>query len=343
MENRKWKMVHCGQHFQHRIAHYFPFSIFLFFSLTGCIQSYKAEVDAIVLKPAPVFQSDSAYAHIATQVGFGPRIPGLESHRRCGDFLASKLKQYGAVVVEQHDSATVAKGKRLPLRNIIGSFSPEKKDRILLFSHWDTRPTSDLDPEHYNTPIDGAHDGASGVAVLLEIARLVGMQQPTIGVDIILFDTEDQGRGWEDGDTPNSEFFYCMGARHWATHPHVSGYSAQYAVMVDMVGAKDAVFTLEAESMAYAATEMRNIWATAHRLGFEDRFRFNLTRRVLHDHYYISTMTSIPTVAILHHDNSAHSGFGSYWHTQKDNLTTIDLAPLQAVGQTLIQVLFNAP
>jgi len=339
-----------------RVPAFYPSSIFnrysifcnyflgflILFSVLGCTPSHKELVDSIVLHPAPEFQADSAYTHIATQVGFGPRIPGLESHRRCGDFLSAKLKQYGAVVMEQHDSATVANGKRLPLRNIIGSFSPEKKERILLVTHWDSRPTSDEDPEHFNTPIDGAHDGASGVAVLLEIARLVGMQEPAVGVDIILFDTEDQGRGWEDGDTPDSEFFYCMGARHWAAHPHVSGYSARFGVMVDMVAATDAVFTLEAVSMEHAAEEMRHIWATAHRLGFEDRFRFNLTRKMVHDHFYISTMAGIPTVAIVHHDNTAHSGFGSYWHTQHDNLSTVDRAPLQAVGQTLTQVIYNA-
>jgi hypothetical protein len=313
----------------------------LLIGFSACSPSYKAEVDAIVLKPAPTFQADSAYAHLATQVGFGPRIPGTETHARCGDFLVSKLRQYGATVTEQHDSVTVFESKRLPMRNIIGSFFPEKKDRILLVAHWDSRHVSDEDKEHYNEPISGAHDGASGVAVLLEVARLLGKQQPNVGVDIILFDTEDQGRTWQQGDPKDPEFFFCMGARHWVKQPHVAGYTARYGILLDMVAAKDAVFTLEQISMHHAAPQMRNAWAIAHRLGHEEQFPFNLTRQILHDHYYINNEAGIPTFSIVQHDNTTRSGYGAYWHTHNDNLGTIDRGTMQAVGEVVVQVLYN--
>jgi hypothetical protein len=324
-----------------RFRQFFILNFSFLIILSGCSPSYKTDVDAMVLQPAVEFNADSAYSQIANQVNFGPRIPGTDTHTLCGNYLVETLNRYGAQVMEQRDSVTVAAGRRIPMRNIIGSFSPEKKKRILLVAHWDSRPTSDQDPEHFNEPIDGAHDGASGVGVLLEVARLLAKTSPEIGVDILLFDTEDQGRGWEEGDTPDSEFFYCMGARYWAKQPHVAGYKADYAIMVDMVAAKDAAFTLEGESMKYAEKQTRHVWTIAHKLGYENNFRFNLTRNVLHDHFYIGSQAGIPCVAIMQHDNTTHTGYGAYWHTQADNLSSIDRNTLKAVGQTIVQVIFN--
>jgi len=342
-ENGKWKMVggriKAAVNGRETIFH-FLYSIFLFL-IIGCAPSHKELVDNIVLRPAPEFNADSAYAHIAAQVSFGPRIPGTETHARCGDYLVRKLSDYGATVTEQLDSATVGHGLRLPIRNIIASFGPEKSDRILLVAHWDSRPVADMDPHRPNEPIEGAHDGASGVGVLLEIARLIGLQQPAVGVDIILFDTEDQGKVWEDGDDYETEFYYCMGARHWAAHPHVSGYSARYGIMLDMVAAADARFTLEEHSMQHAAPQMHNVWAIAHRLGYGNYFPFNLTRIVQHDHQFITEMAGIPTLAIMHHDIESRYAFGSYWHTHEDNITSVDRNTLKVVGQTVVQTLCN--
>jgi hypothetical protein len=318
----------------------FPFSIFLLLTI-GCSPSHKELVDSIVLQAAPEFQADSAYAHIAAQVAFGPRIPGTDTHAQCADFLVAKLSAYGAEVVEQHDSATVAGGRRLPIRNIIGSFNAERGERLLLVAHYDSRHITDQDADHHDEPLIGAHDGASGVAVLLEVARLVGQTAPEIGVDIIFFDVEDQGRPWEEGDTYDSEFFFCMGSRHWARNPHIEGYKARYGILVDMVAAKDAVFTLEQVSMQHAPEQMRYVWAVAHRLGHRKYFRFNLTRGVLHDHFFINTLTDIPCLSIIDHDNSSATGFGRYWHTRQDDITTIDRTTLKAVGQTLVQVVYN--
>lgn len=318
------------------------YSIFIILlCVLGCAPSHKELVDSIVLRPAPEFKADSAYAHIATQVGFGPRIPGTETHARCGDFLSKTLSSYGADVTEQLDSATIGDSLRLPIRNIIASFSSEKKDRILLAAHWDSRPVADMDLHRPNEPIEGAHDGASGVGVLLEIARLIGQQQPNVGVDIILFDTEDQGKVWEDGDDYGTEFFFCMGSRLWAARPHVSDYKARYGIMLDMVAATDARFTLEEYSMQHAGPQMRNVWAMAHKLGHGHFFPFNLTRAVQHDHRYLSEDAGIPTLAIMHHDIGSRHTFGSYWHTHNDNLASVDRNTLKAVGQTVVQTIFN--
>lgn len=343
MENRRLKMVDYGkrlsQHYRYAIFH-LPFSLF-FLLMLGCTPAHKELADSIVLHPAPEFNADSAYIHIEKQVTFGPRIPGLESHAQCGDYLVERLRSYGAEVTEQRDSVTVAYGLRLPIRNIIASFAPEKSDQILLVAHWDSRPVADMDSNRPNEPIEGAHDGASGVGVLLEIARLISLQQPAVGVNIILFDTEDQGKVWEDGDDFETEFFYCMGSRHWAANPHLSGYKAKYGIMLDMVAAADARFTLEEHSMKHAAPQMRNLWAIAHKLGYGHYFPFNLTRTVQHDHQFLTEIAGIPTLAIMHHDIESQYAFGSYWHTHEDNLASVDRNTLKAVGQSLVQTLFN--
>jgi glutaminyl-peptide cyclotransferase len=343
MENRRLKIVKCvkrlSQHYRLTIFH-FSFSLFLIL-MVGCDPAHKELVDNIVLHPAPEFIADSAYSHISKQVSFGPRIPGLESHAQCGDYLVERLRSYSAEVIEQQDSVTVAYAKRLPVRNIIASFSPENEDRILLFAHWDSRPMADMDNHRHFEPIEAAHDGASGVGVLLEVARLIGIEAPKVGVDIILFDTEDQGKTWEDGDDFNTEFFYSMGTRFWAKNKHREGYAARFGIMLDMVAAADARFTLERYSMDFAGEEMKRVWATAHRLGHTERFPFNLTREVMHDHYHVNKLAGIPSIAIMHHDNTSKTSFGSYWHTHDDDLSSIDKATLGAVGQTVVQVVFN--
>lgn len=144
---------------------------------------------------APQFDADSAYKYIQAQVDFGPRNPNSKGHAACGEYLATKLAEHGAKVTNQNVELPAYDGTLLKARNIIGSFKPESKKRIALFAHWDTRPWADNDPneKNHHTPILGANDGASGVGVLLEIARLINQQQPELGIDIIFLDAEDYG------------------------------------------------------------------------------------------------------------------------------------------------------
>jgi len=143
----------------------------------------------------PVFDADSAYSYVDAQVAFGPRVPNTPAHVACGNYLAQKLESFGAVVTNQYADLTAFDGTVLKARNIIGSYKPETKRRVLLFAHWDSRKWADRDPDpaNHHKPILGANDGASGVGVLLEIARLIQQQQPAIGIDIIFFDAEDYG------------------------------------------------------------------------------------------------------------------------------------------------------
>ncbi len=143
----------------------------------------------------PLFNADSAYQYVKAQVDFGPRVPNTKAHVDCGNYLADKLTEFGAKVTNQYVDLPAYTGTLLKARNIIGSYKPDTKKRIVLFSHWDSRPWADADPDakkHY-TPILGANDGASGVGVLLEIARHLQKQLPEMGIDIVFVDAEDYG------------------------------------------------------------------------------------------------------------------------------------------------------
>lgn len=174
--------------------------------------SQENENNSTPLVKAPDFNADSAYIYVKKQVDFGPRVPNTEAHRACGDYLAKQLESFGAKVYNQYADLMAYNGTILKSRNIIGVYNPDTKKRVLLFAHWDTRPYADAGEEkHHHTPIDGANDGASGVGVLLEIARHLQQQAPAIGIDIIFFDSEDYGTP-DFYDGPYKADTWCLGS-----------------------------------------------------------------------------------------------------------------------------------
>ncbi|WP_460951985.1 M28 family peptidase [Spirosoma daeguense] len=301
---------------------------------------------------APAFNADSAYAYIDRQVKFGPRVPNTPAHVQTGNYLAAKLKQFGCDVTEQSFVANTWDGKRLNARNIIGSINPSATKRIVLASHWDSRPFADHDPDKADQKkaVTAANDGASGVGVLLELARTIQQsnQKPTVGIDIIFFDAEDWGNGdkatgdFEQGDV-NKQFDYigfCLGSRHWAKNPHRPGYSAYYGILLDMVGAKGATFAKEGISMQFAPNVVNNVWQTASQLGYSQFFVDTPGSQITDDHVAPNTIAKIPMIDIIH-TNVGTGGFFSAWHTAEDDMSNIDRGTLKAVGQTLLQVLYN--
>lgn len=306
----------------------------------GCNPN-KRDPLTVELRPAPTFNADSAYAFIETQLAFGPRVPGTKGHDMCGDFIVAHLTENGFSVVEQIDSIRGFDNREFPLRNIIGSLNPEKTKRLMLCAHWDSRPYMDQDPEHLHDSLIGANDNASGVSILLEIARIMEKNNPQIGVDLVFFDMEDQGRpAFETGADPE-DHGYCLGSTYWSEN--IGEYQAEYGILVDMVGAKGAIFALESISMAHAQPVMYKVWDMGHQLGYANHFQYNKTKPVYDDHKYVNEIAGIPCIDIIDHDASTSSEFGKYWHTHADNLDIIDKESLKAVGQTLIQVVFNEP
>ena len=290
----------------------------------------------------PAFNADSAYAYVEQQVSFGPRVPNTPEHDACATYLASSLERMGAHVICQEASLKAFDGTILQSTNIIGSFFPEKKRRILLCAHWDSRPFSDAEsnPELWHTPIDGANDGASGVGVLLEIARLIRSMSLNVGVDIIFFDAEDYGTP-EFYQSQQGQDTWCLGSQYWAKNPHVPNYKAEYGILLDMVGAPDALFTYEYFSFQYGAHLLEKMWNIARQLGYARWFVPTKTYPITDDHYYINTQAKIPCIDIIHHNPHTSHGFGTFWHTQADNLSGIDKNTLAAVGNTLLHVLVS--
>lgn len=286
------------------------------------------------------FSADSAYRYIAEQVAFGPRMPASKAHEACGNYLVNKMKSFGADVQEQKADIRAWDGKTLPMRNIIASFQPENAQRILLFAHWDCRPWSDME-ETKNLQMKavlGANDGASGVGVLMEVARQLGKAQTLpVGVDIIFFDLEDYGvPDWEK-DVKDS---WCLGSQYWAKHPHKAGYTANYGILLDMVGTRNACFMWEYISKRYAPDVVQKVWNKAQELGYGQFFIQADGGILTDDHLYINTLAGIPSIDIIDFDND-RGGFFEGWHTQHDDMSNIDKLTLQAVGNTLMHIIYS--
>ena len=322
-------------------------ALFLVLGAIGCAPEEDAGTVVKVVEEVPAirvpeFNADSAYAFVAEQVAFGPRVPGTAAHKACGDMLVARLKAYGAQVTEQTGTVTAFSGQKLPVRNIIAAWRPEEKERVLLFAHWDTRPFADRDTENKNTPIDGANDGASGVGVWLEVARHLNVQQPALGVDIIFFDVEDFGQpnGAMSGEGSGADS-WCLGSQYWAKNLHVPGYTARYGILLDMVGAKDAIFPKEAISMNFAPHVVRKVWRTAASLGYADRFVDDTKYFVgTDDHDIVNRRVRIPSIDIIEY-NPGTQGFHPSWHTHDDSMEVIDRNTLEVVGRTVTAVVWQ--
>jgi hypothetical protein len=321
----------------------FAFAVLV--SCGGCkTKNVESNTDTVAAVKVPDFVADSAYAFVKAQVDFGPRTPNSKAHDNCAKYLVRKLKEYGAQVTEQNCDLSGYDGTILKSVNIIGSFKPESKKRIALFSHWDSRPWADEDPDkaNWHKPILAANDGASGVGVLLEMARLIQKQQPEMGIDIIFLDAEDYGTPLFAAQQGDDEKTWGLGAQYWAYNPHVDGYSARFGILLDMVGGKGSTFYREGCSEEYASSVNKKLWKAAAVLGYGQFFVNKVGSTVTDDHTFINQTAKIPTADIIPNDvNCKTSTFGPTWHTLADNMDNIDKATLKAVGQTILQVIYN--
>ena len=290
---------------------------------------------------APAFDADSAFAYVKAQTDFGPRVPNSEEQGMCAFYLYETLSGFCDTVVQQVFNAKAYNGTTLYGMNIIGSFAPEKPRRIVLASHWDSRHVADHDPDpaNRNCPIDGANDGASGVGVLLEVARQLSLKRPDIGVDIVLFDLEDYGTP-EGVHAPEGEW-WGLGSQYWAEHPHVTDYRADYGILLDMVGDANAKFRYEYFSSEYAQDILTKVWSAASKLGFGKTFVAERTHPITDDHYYVNTLSTIRMIDIIHQDDYSGTGFPPTWHTLNDNIDHIDKNTLSIVGKTLLYVIYE--
>ncbi len=289
----------------------------------------------------PAFDAQRAYAFVKAQTDFGPRVPGSEAHKACAAYLSQTLSGFGAQVTKQDFTAKGYDGTPWEGKNIIGSYLPQSKDRILLCAHWDSRfmAEHDVDEALQKQAIDGANDGASGVGVLLEIARLLQIQAPKVGVDIVFFDVEDQGAPYYES-SPTTEDSWCLGSQHWAKEAVKSGYKARWGILLDMVGAADAVFMKEQISMHYAGQLVDYVWDKALDLGYGDLFLQQKGGLLTDDHLYVNRIAHIPCIDIIDYSD-ARGGFNATWHTHEDHINNISINTLKAVGTVVLTVVYE--
>lgn len=320
--------------------------IFLSFLIVAALFSScksNKQVEEVLNPVGPAFIADSAMAYCQAQCDFGPRTMNSKAHDLCEEWIINKFKGFGLEVETQKADLTGWDGTKLHSTNIIAHFNPQAERRILICAHWDSRPWADNDPDSTNwrKPVLAANDGASGVGVMLEVARL--LQNDTtlaIGVDLVCFDAEDYGTPQWAEKNEDSEKTWALGAQYWAKNLP-EGYNPQFGILLDMVGGQGAKIYQEHFSLRYAASIVDKVWSAARHAGFSSVFANEVGGGVTDDHIPVNE-AGIPTVDIIpFYPDCSQSSFGPTWHTINDDMEHLDSNTLKAVGQTLIQVIYS--
>jgi glutaminyl-peptide cyclotransferase len=300
-----------------RINLKFIFSFFLFLPVLSSCQS----------QVIPEFNAKNAFQYLEKQCEFGARVPGTEAHLKCRDYLVAELQKYADRVMQQPFQAVMEQDKRsVTCYNIIANFNSSKTNRILLCAHWDSRPWADRDPDPANQkkPVPGADDGASGVAVLLEIARIINITQPKYGVDIVLFDAEDFGT-YGQNDT------WALGSKQFAQNA-MRNYHPEFAILLDMIGDADQQIYIEQNSYQYARKIVDRVWKIADQMGIHE-FIPEVKFDVYDDHLNLLEI-GIPAIDIIDFEYQ-------YWHTVEDTPDKCSPKSLDNVGRVLLGVLYD--
>ncbi len=305
------------------------FFLILLIFILSCNSERKAkpqpELESRTYENIPEFDANSAFEYLKKQVSFGPRVPNSKAHEDCKNFLVNELSMY-ADAVNLQEFTHFYLGKNFKLTNIIASFNLTSGFRILLCAHWDSRPYADEEKEATKRiqPVPGANDGASGVAILLEIARILKNNPPPIGVDIILFDGEDFGIS---GDLDN----FCIGSKYFAKNKSPN-YNPQFGILLDMVGDKDLQIFKEENSVRYAPDIANYVWSIARELGISE-FKDAIKHSIYDDHIPLNE-AGIRTINIIDFDYP-------YWHTTEDTPDKCSPQSLEKVGKVVLNVIFR--
>ena len=316
--------------------------------LVACGTTKKSQTTQSAV--ALTFNADSAYEFCAVQCAFGPRTMNSEAHEQCAQWIQQKFEQYGyQVTLQKADlkgyDGTVLKSTNIiataPVRSVATQSQPAP--RIFICAHWDSRPWADNDPDEANwrKPVMAANDGASGVAVMLELARMLQQNDSVrLAVDFICFDAEDWGvPQWEEDINSDS---WALGAQYWAASDEAKSKTYQYAILLDMVGGQGARFYREYYSMRYARNIVERVWQAANTAGYGSIFPYKDGGGVTDDHVPVNEKAGIPCIDIInHYPDCEQSSFGPTWHTVSDDMQHIDRNTLQAVGQALVQFIYS--
>ena len=292
----------------------------------GCGGSDAAERGQRVAEAELEFDGAQAMASVRAQLAFGPRVPGTPAHRNAGDWIVAQMRERADTVIVQTWTHTTADGRRLPMRNILARFAPERAERVLYLAHWDSRPISEKasDPARRQEPVPGANDGASGVAILLGVAEALKARPANVGVDLLFVDGED----WGDFDT-NTDVL--IGARWFARNLPEPGYMPRFGVLFDMVGKPDARFQYESHSMRAAPDVVQRVWSTARRLGHGAYFPTREYGPITDDHVPLIGV-GMKVINVIDLDYEWH-------HTPEDTADKVSQRTLQVVGNVAMAVL----
>ena len=331
------------------IAGAVAFGGYKFANTSASPNTEEAEEAEKVAPVGPEFNADSAFAFCDKQCSFGPRIMNSDAHDKCGKWIIEKFKSYGCKVTTQDADLKGYDGTMLKSSNIMASVNPDASTRILICAHWDCRPWADNDPDSTNhkKPVMAANDAASGIGVMLELARILNNPKLSqnfpkdLGVDFVCFDAEDWGvPSWETNyqDTGDS---WALGAQYFSKNLP-QGYEARYGILLDMVAGQGAHFYQEQGSLQYAPEIVKKVWKAARQAGYRDYFPNDKGGWITDDHVPVNQNTNIPTIDVIaYYPECMQSSFGPTWHTVQDDMAHIDKSTLKAVGQTLIQVLYT--
>ena len=322
---------------------YIFFSVLLVAALFSSCKSNKQTTEEVLQPVGPAFVADSAMVYCKAQCDFGPRTMNSKAHDLCEEWIVNKFKGFGLEVETQKADLTGWDGTKLHSTNITAHFNPHAQRRILICAHWDSRPWADNDPDstNWHKPVLAANDGASGVGVMLELARI--LQNDTtlaIGVDLVCFDAEDYGTPQWAEKREDSESTWALGAQYWAKNLP-ENYEPQFGILLDMVGGQGAKFYQEQFSLRYAASIVDKVWSAARHAGFSSLFTNEVGGGITDDHIPVNE-AGIPTVDVIpFYPDCDQSSFGPTWHTVNDDMEHLDINTLKAVGQTLIQVIYS--
>jgi len=294
--------------------------LFSFFLFSFILSSCQGQV-------IPEFNEQTAFQQLERQCEFGARVPGTEAHLKCKDYLVETLRKYADHVTLQPFKATVEPGKSpATCYNIIANFHSNKSRRMLLCAHWDTRPWADRDPDpaNHKKPVPGANDGASGVAVLLEVARIISIAEPKYGVDIVFFDAEDFG-------SYGQNHTWALGSKQFAQNA-VKSYQPEFGILLDLIGDADQQLYIEQNSYQYARKIVDKVWNMAEQMGIPE-FIPEVKFDVYDDHLNLLEV-GIQTIDIIDFDYK-------YWHTVEDTPDKCSPRSLGNVGRVLLGILYN--
>jgi Zn-dependent M28 family amino/carboxypeptidase len=271
------------------------------------------------------FDAYRAFSYLEKQVKMGPRIPGSKGQIICRDWIIEQISDYADTVIVQSFKAYRPDNKTtVDAYNIIARINKNNPKRVMLSTHWDTRPISDKDFVYYNTPVPGANDGASGTAVLIELIQHVKKINPTLGIDIVFWDAEDMGIAG------NGKYF-CQGSEYYANNLIFP--KPQKGILIDMIGDHDLVLPIEANSLKYAPSLVSEVWAIARELGLANVFQQRVETEIFDDHIPLNVIAGIPTIDIIDF-NYSYQG-RNLWHTPRDLPAYCSPQSLQTIGHVL--------